>query len=606
MKPLSKNVIIALLAVIVLGVVFSAYSVNGTKPTEVSVGELAGRVQAGDVVAIDVEGDTLTAELTDGNKMKTATQGSGTVEELLVSYGVTADELKSAGITVKTNTLGGYIIGYILPSLLPIVLLMVLFFFMLKQMQGANNKAMSFGQSGAREFSEKKQQVKFADVAGALEAKEELSEIVEFLKNPKKFSDLGAKIPKGVLLMGPPGTGKTLLTRAVAGEAEVPFYYISGSEFVEMFVGVGASRVRDLFAKAKKSAPCIIFIDEIDAVGRQRGSGLGGSHDEREQTLNQILTEMDGFEPNLGVIVIAATNRPDVLDPALLRAGRFERKIYVTRPNLKEREQLFHFYLKKIKTSDDVNAEMLARKTLWFSPADIDNMVREAGLLALRDKRDIITFRDLSKAYDRILYGEKSNTILSEKEKEWVSYHESGHAIIGYLLHPTNDVIKATIIPHKGALGFVAPRPKEEVNIRSKEWYLAEIKVSVASYAAERIKFGTTGSGVSGDFQSAVSTARQMVWNWGMGKSGMLGDLGMSNSLYHPPALSERTKEKLDDDVQEILNSCLQEVSDILTQHRDLLDVFAKELFDKGELEYDEIQAIFDKAGLKPHNRPLA
>ena len=471
----------------------------------------------------------------------------------------------------------------------------------------------SIEKTGGDKILSSRVNVKWTDVIGMESAKREAGEIVELLRDRQRVQAIGGKIVKGILLMGPPGCGKTYIAKAMATEAGFPFIAINGSEFqTGIWFGTGPKKVMDLFKEARNLAKaeggCLIFIDEIDSIATPRGFGGGSAMIEHNNTINQLLTEMDGLKhEEQNIVCLAATNvTEEQLDPALLRAGRFERKIYVTRPNLKEREQLFHFYLKKIKTSDDVNAEMLARKTLWFSPADIDNMVREAGLLALRDKRDIITFRDLSKAYDRILYGEKSNTILSEKEKEWVSYHESGHAIIGYLLHPTNDVIKATIIPHKGALGFVAPRPKEEVNIRSKEWYLAEIKVSVASYAAERIKFGTTGSGVSGDFQSAVSTARQMVWNWGMGKSGMLGDLGMSNSLYHPPALSERTKEKLDDDVQEILNSCLQEVSDILTQHRDLLDVFAKELFDKGELEYDEIQAIFDKAGLKPHNRPLA
>ena len=306
-------------------------------------------------------------------------------------------------------------------------------------------------------------------------------------------------------------------------------------------------------------------------------------------------------------MILAATNvTENQLDAALLRAGRFERKIYVSRPNLSERKDLFDFYLKNVTVDKDVNADILARKTLWFSPADIDNMIREAGLIALRDLRTVICFKDLSTAYDRILYGERSNTILNEKEREWVSYHESGHAIIGYLIHPTNDVIKATIIPHKGALGFVAPRPREEVNIRSKQWYLAEIKVSVASYAAEMIKFGTTGSGVSADFQNALAIAHQMVWNWGMGNSGMLGDLQMPIGRNHEPFLSEKTKEKLDNDVQEILRGCLQEVSDILSNNRPLLDAFAAELMAKGELEYDEIQAIFDRFGLKPQTRILA
>lgn len=454
--------------------------------------------------------------------------------------------------------------------------------------------------------------VKWSDVIGMESAKKEAWEIVELLRDRSRLKAVGGKIVKGTLLLGPPGCGKTYLAKAMATEAGYPFISVTGSEFIEMFVGVGPKRVRALFKEARSLAKveggCIIFVDEIDSFAGPRGIETGGGGmSEHNNTINQFLTEMDGLRHNENnIIILAATNTAEnQLDSALLRAGRFERKIYVSRPNLQERKDLFAFYLKSVQTDADVNPDMLARKTLWFSPADIDNMIREAGLIALRDKRDRISFKDLSKAYDRILYGEKSNTILSHTEKEWVSYHEAGHAIIGYLLHPTNDVIKATIIPHKGALGFVAPRPKEEINIKSKEWYLAEIKVCVASYAAEKIKFGTTGSGVSGDFQQALSIARQMVWHWGMGKSGLLGDLTALATPQGNPFISERTKERLDDDVQDILVSCLKEVSDILTKHRPLLDEFAKELFNKGELEYDEIQAIFDKAGLKPETRLL-
>jgi cell division protease FtsH len=455
--------------------------------------------------------------------------------------------------------------------------------------------------------------VKWNEVIGMESAKKEAWEVVELLKDRSRLKAVGGKMVKGILLLGPPGCGKTYLAKAMATEAGFPFISVTGSEFIEMYVGVGPKRVRSLFkearALAKVEGGCIIFVDEIDSFATPRGIEMGGGGmTEHNNTINQFLTEMDGLRQNeQNIVILAATNvTENQLDTALLRAGRFERKIYVSRPNLSERKDLFDFYLKSVTIDADVNADILARKTLWFSPADIDNMIREAGLIALRDKRTVIFFKDLSKAYDRILYGERSNTILNDKEKEWVSYHESGHAIIGYLIHPTNDVIKATIIPHKGALGFVAPRPREEVNIRSKEWYLAEIKVSVASYAAEMIKFGTTGSGVSGDFQSALSIARQMVWNWGMGNSGMLGDLQMPTGRNGEPFLSEKTKEKLDNDVQEILRSCLQEVSDILSQNRGLLDAFAAELMAKGELEYDEIQAIFDKFGLKPQTRILA
>lgn len=458
--------------------------------------------------------------------------------------------------------------------------------------------------------------VKWDDIIGMESAKREAREIVGLLKDRQRVAAIGGKIVKGILLMGPPGCGKTYIAKAFATEAGIPMIAMTGSEFFAgVYHGTGPKRVMQLFKEARMLARseggCIIFIDEMDSFAHPRGMETGGGAiSEENNTINQFLAEVDGLrQDENNIVLLGATNASeDQLDPAILRAGRFERKIYVTRPNLKERKLLFDFYLKKVKSLDDVNSEMLARKTLWFSPADIDNMVREAGMFALRENRDVISFKDLSQAYDRILYGEKSNTILSDAEKEWVSYHEAGHAIIGYLLHPTNDVIKATIIPHKGSLGFVAPRPKEEVNIRSKEWYLAEIKVSIASYAAEKIKFGTTGSGVSGDFQSALSTARQMVWNWGMGRSGFLGDLSMNTgSRYQPLSqISERTKEKLDEDVQEILQSCLKDVGEVLNINRSLLDAFAAELMAKGELEYDEIQAIFDRFGLKPETRILS
>ena len=457
--------------------------------------------------------------------------------------------------------------------------------------------------------------VKWDDVIGMESAKREAREIVGLLKDRARIVAIGGKIVKGILLMGPPGCGKTYIAKAFATEAGLPMIAMTGSEFFAgVYHGTGPKRVMQLFKEARMLAKaeggCIIFIDEMDSFAHPRGMEMGGGAvSEENNTINQFLAEVDGLrQDENNIVLLGATNASeDQLDPAILRSGRFERKIYVTRPNLNERKLLFDFYLKKIKANPDVNADMLARKTLWFSPADIDNMVREAGMFALRDNRDIICFKDLSQAYDRILYGEKSNTILNQYEKEWVSYHEAGHAIIGYLLHPTNDVIKATIIPHKGSLGFVAPRPKEEVNIRSKEWYLAEIKVSVASYAAEKIKFGTTGSGVSGDFQSALSTARQMVWNWGMGRSGYLGDLSMTAGSRNQPIsqISERTKEKLDEDVQEILSTCLKDVGDVLNKNRTLLDAFAAELMAKGELEYDEIQIIFDRFGVKPETRIL-
>ncbi|MBF0330453.1 MAG: AAA family ATPase [Candidatus Omnitrophica bacterium] len=456
--------------------------------------------------------------------------------------------------------------------------------------------------------------VKWADVIGMESAKREAGEILELLKDRSRLKAVGGKMVKGILMMGPPGCGKTYLAKAMATEAGYPFISVTGSEFIEMFVGVGPKRVRSLFkearALAKVEGGCIIFVDEIDSFATPRGVETGGGGmTEHNNTVNQFLTEMDGLKHDeQNILILAATNMEErYLDSALLRAGRFERKIYVTRPNLKERKELFDFYLKKVTVETDVNPEMLARKTLWFSAADIDNMVRESGLIALREKRTVICFKDLSQAYDRILYGERSNTILNAQEKEWVAYHEAGHAIIGYLLHPSNDVIKATIIPHKGSLGFVAPRPREELYVNNKEWFLAGIKVSLASYAAEKIKFGTTGSGVGGgrgsDFDSAVNMARAMVWSYGMGSTGLLGDLAALTQSLGTNAISEKTKEKLDQDVQEILSSCLEDAARILNENRGLLDAFAVDLQAKGELEYDEIQAIFDRFGVKPLTR---
>ncbi|MEI7999416.1 MAG: AAA family ATPase, partial [Candidatus Omnitrophota bacterium] len=382
-------------------------------------------------------------------------------------------------------------------------------------------------------------------------------------------------------------------------------------------VGEGAMKMKNIFKEARQLAKaesgCIIFFDEIDSFATPRSTdhSFGGGSISHNAAINQFLTELDGLrQQENNVVVIAATNMSEYnLDPAILRAGRIERKIYVNLPNLKERIDLFRFYLKRVTTDDSVNAEMLGRKTLWFSPSDIDSMIREAGLFALRDKRDCINSKDLSLAYDRILYGAKSNTILSVAEKEWVAYHEAGHAIIGFMLHPTDDVIKATIIPRKGALGFVAPRPREEVHIRKREWFVAQIKVCLASYAAETIKFGTTGSGVGGgpgsDFHTATDLAYRMVWQYGMGKSKLIGDMDQLVLHYGQTFISEKTREVLNDDIQEILQSCLKEDSEILNQHRDLLDYFAQELISKGELEYDEIEAVFQKFGVKPTTRPL-
>src|SRR3990167_4749518 len=470
MKPLSKNVIVAILTVLVIAIIFSNYTFKKEKPIDVNIAKVVEEIQNGSVQAIDIEGTDIAITLKDGTKQTTRKESSVSLPEVFIDYGVTAEQLRGANITVKDRSTRSYNLGVILPSLLPLLLLMLVFWFMLRQMQGANSKAMQFGNSNAKEFNkEQKLKVTFADVAGAKESKEELQEVVEFLKNPKKFSDLGAKIPKGVLLMGRPGTGKTLLARAVAGEAGVPFFHMSGSEFVEMFVGVGASRVRDLFARAKKSAPCIIFIDEIDAVGRQRGSGMGGSHDEREQTLNQILVEMDGFEANLGVIVIAATNRPDVLDPALLRPGRFDRRLILDLPDINEREAILTIYAKNKPLVPEINLRRVAERTAGMAGADLMNLLNEAAIRAARRNDTKITQEDVLDSIEKVMLGpERRSSVMSKEEKKVTAYHEAGHAIIAHILPNSDPVHKVSIIPRGSAGGYTMKVPAEDKRLHKR------------------------------------------------------------------------------------------------------------------------------------------
>ncbi len=484
---------------------------------------------------------------------------------------------------------------------------------MLKSM---NDVMVNLEKTGEEKILSNKVNVKWNEVIGMTNAKEEAWELVELLKDRNRIKSVGGKIVKGILLLGPPGCGKTYLAKAMATESGFPFISAMGSDLVGIYVGEGAKKMKNIFKEARQLAKaeggCIVFFDEIDTFAthrvEERGYGGGISHN---ATINQFLMEIDGLrQQENNIVIIAATNLSEnKLDPAILRAGRIERKIYVGLPNLQERVDLFKYYLTKVTTDASVDPVLLGRKTLWFSPSDIDSMIREAGLISLRDKRDAINNKDLSDAYDRILYGAKNNTILSPAEKEWVAYHEAGHAIIGFMLHPTDDVIKATIIPRKSSLGFVAPRPREEVHIHKKEWFLAKIKVCLASYAAETIKYGTTGSGVGGgpgsDFYTATSLAYDMVWHYGMGKSKIIGDMNQLVTNYGQNFMSEKTKEILNDDVQSILQECLLAASETLNNNRQLLDYFAQELLAKGELEYDEIEAIFQKFGIKPTSRPI-
>lgn len=493
-------------------------------------------------------------------------------------------------------------------SFLPwLIFFIIIWFLMFRQIQGAGNKALAFGKSRARLNPDLKNKVNFNDVAGADEAKEELKEVVEFLKEPKKFVSIGAKIPKGVLLVGPPGTGKTLLARAIAGEAGVPFFSISGSDFVEMFVGVGASRVRDLFEQGKKNAPCIIFIDEIDAVGRLRGAGLGGGHDEREQTLNQLLVEMDGFETNEGVIIIAATNRPDVLDPALLRPGRFDRQVVVDTPDIKGREKILAVHTRKIPLGRDVDLKVIARGTPGFTGADLANLVNEAALLTARKNKKRVGMQEMEEAKDKVLMGpERRSMLISDSEKEVIAYHEAGHAILG-LVSGNDPVHKITIIPRGRALGLTMQLPAEEKHIHSRQHWLNQIQILFGGHLAEQIKFGDVTTGSSNDIARASDIARKMVTEWGMSEK--LGPVAygqkneqifLGREISRHQDYSESTARLIDEEVNSIIQYCLSEARRKLIENMDKFEAMAKNLIERETLDAEEIKLIMAGQELPP------
>lgn len=489
----------------------------------------------------------------------------------------------------------------ILIQMAPIILIIgLLWFFMMRQIQSTGNRAMSFGKSKARLHAEGNTKVNFADVAGCDEAKEELTEVVDFLKDPKKFQAIGAKIPRGVLLVGPPGTGKTLMARAVAGEAGVPFYSISGSDFVEMFVGVGASRVRDLFDQAKKNSPCIVFVDEIDAVGRLRGAGLGGGHDEREQTLNQMLVEMDGFEENEGVIIIAATNRPDVLDPALLRPGRFDRQVVVDAPDVKGREAILKIHTRKIPLTSDVSLQKIARGTPGFTGADLANLVNEAALLAARKNKKRVTHDELEDAKDKVLMGpERRSFLMSNSEKEVIAYHEGGHALLGTMLPYAEPVHKVTIIPRGRALGLTQQLPEDDKHIQPSKYWLDRICVLMGGYLAEDLIYGDTSTGASNDISVATNIARRMVCEWGMSEklgtiaySGDNDNVFLGKSVATSKSYSDETASAIDDEVKRIVEEQREKGRKMLSEQRAKLEGIAKTLLEKETISGEELNEI--------------
>ncbi len=605
MKPLSKNIVLGILVVLVVAALFSSYTLSGEKTEDISMATLVEEIENGVVESIEMEGVEVNVILNDGTKQLTRKESGASLSEVLIDYGITSDQLRAADISVEDRSTRSYIMGVILPSMLPLLLLVLIFWFMIRQMQGSNSKAMSFGMSNARELKDSKQKVSFKDVAGAKEAKEELQEIVEFLIDPKKFSDLGAKLPKGALLMGRPGTGKTLLARAVAGEANVPFYHISGSEFVEMFVGVGASRVRDLFSRAKKSAPCIVFIDEIDAVGRQRGAGVGGGHDEREQTLNQILVEMDGFDPNIGVIVLAATNRPDVLDPALLRPGRFDRRVMIDMPDINEREAILKVHAKDKPFEDDVNLRRVAERTPGFSGADLMNLLNESAIRAARRNAKKIKQEDALDSIEKVLLGpERKSYVMNDEEKKITAYHEAGHALIAHLLPNADPVHKVSIIARGSAGGYTLKLPSEDRRLHKRAQFIDDMSVMLGGFMAEKAVYGDVTTGASDDLKKCTRIARELVTRYGMsdtlgprvfGESQEMVFLG--KEIHEQRNYSEKTAEAIDAEVEKLVNSAMEVARDILETEREKLDLITNKLLKDETIEKEAFEELLaDKA----------
>jgi cell division protease FtsH len=592
-----RSIVIVVLIFIAVIFIVDKLVLNQTPATKLSYSEFLknvsdNNVQKAVISGHDVVGDLKKATTPSGDTKFTTTVGDTTEPfgQNLVKHGaeVTFDNPQT------TPFIG------MLVQLVPFALMALLLLFILRQAQSGGSQALSFGRSRAKLLSENRPKVTFNDVAGIEEAKEELGEVVEFLKFPKKFQALGARIPKGVLLLGPPGSGKTLLARAIAGEAGVPFFSISGSDFVEMFVGVGASRVRDLFEQAKKSAPCIVFIDEIDAVGRQRGAGLGGGHDEREQTLNQLLVEMDGFDQNTGVILIAATNRPDVLDPALLRPGRFDRQIVVDRADVKGREAILGVHSKNKPLSKEISLMTLAKRTPGFSGADLENLLNEAALLAARKNKSIIEMSDCEEAIDRVVAGpERKSLVMSQKEKENTAYHESGHAIVGGLLPLADPVHKVTIIPRGMALGITWSLPDEDRHSRTKNELLAQITMALSGRISEEIKFGDVTTGASNDFEKATELARRMVTQFGMSDS--LGPIqyGRGNhqvflgrDFGEDRNYSEEIAGKIDGEVRKIIDSCYADATSLLKNNWQKVERMVASLMEHETVDTEEVVAI--------------
>jgi len=592
LSQFSKKLVLYLLIIAIAVFAIDSLAGQNTNKAEMSYTGFVQQVQQKKVESVTITNDHgIKGKLKNGTDFVSYAPSDDTLIKTLTDNGVEITAAPPEQPSWWVSLLG---------SAIPIIILVVVFFFIMQQTQGGGGRVMNFGKSRAKMMGDGNVKVKFSDVAGAEEAKQELTEVVEFLKDPGKFTSIGATIPKGVLLAGPPGTGKTLLAKAVAGEAGVPFFTISGSDFVEMFVGVGASRVRDLFGQAKKNAPCIIFIDEIDAVGRQRGAGLGGGHDEREQTLNQLLVEMDGFGANEGIITLAATNRPDILDPALLRPGRFDRQVVVGRPDLHGREAILKVHARNKPLADDVDLKTIAKKTPGFTGADLSNLLNEAALLAARLNKKVITMAELEEASEKVSMGpERRSHIVSEKDRKLTAYHESGHAIVAHLLPHANPVHKVTIIPRGYAGGYTMMLPKEEHDYKTKAQLLADIRVALGGRIAEALVLGDISTGASGDLQSVTNTARSMVTRWGM--SDTLGPIVfgeqqeqvfLGKNIGHERNYSEEVASKIDVEIHHIVDEAYRDVEQLLTDNIDFLHNMAKALLEEETIDAKAVENL--------------
>ncbi|HME92883.1 MAG TPA: ATP-dependent zinc metalloprotease FtsH [Methylomirabilota bacterium] len=590
MNPFYKNLALWMVIGLIVILLFQLFQQNQSPRGEIVFSDFLKKVESGEVREVTLKGNNVSGRLSDGSSFRTFT----------ADYPDLVKSLKDKGVKIDvkppdTNSWLAIVLQWV-----PMLLFIGVWIFFMRQMQGGGAKALSFGKARARLISEKQNKVTFQDVAGVDEAKEELREIIEFLKDPPKFQKLGGKIPKGVLLVGPPGTGKTLLAKAIAGEANVPFFSISGSDFVEMFVGVGASRVRDLFEQGKKHAPCIIFMDEIDAVGRHRGAGLGGGHDEREQTLNQLLVEMDGFETNEGVILIAATNRPDVLDPALLRPGRFDRQVVVARPDVKGREEILKVHARRIPLAPKVDLKVLARGTPGFSGADLANLVNEAALLAARQDKKVVEMLDFENAKDKVLMGvERRSMIISETEKKTIAYHEAGHALVADLLPGADPLHKVTIIPRGRALGLTQQLPADDKYNYSREYLVNRITILLGGRAAEEIVFQQQTTGAGDDLEKATDMARKMVCEWGM--SDKMGPLTFGKGEEHiflgrevarPKDFSEETAVLIDSEIKRIVVESAARARHMIESNLEKLHALARALLERESLDGEEIARI--------------